>query len=184
MYVFYPSSWSGYNDELAWSAAWLYRATGSNNYKNDAKSFYNDAGFHVSSLFSWDQKQPGTAVLMAEMDGASQFTNDLKDYCNDFRNKANAANVACYNHWGNNRYSANAAFICVKVNFSQNYGLFTKTETIFPYLYRLLRMALIRPPTSMLPPSRPNTTLDPLARGEVDNIMGQYRSIFLQLSYF
>ena len=30
--VLFASSWSGYNDELLWSAAWLYKATGDQMY--------------------------------------------------------------------------------------------------------------------------------------------------------
>lgn len=32
-------SWSGYKDELAWAAAWLYYATGDSSYLTDAEQF-------------------------------------------------------------------------------------------------------------------------------------------------
>ena len=32
---------TGYKDELAWAAAWLYKATGSATYLNAARSYYN-----------------------------------------------------------------------------------------------------------------------------------------------
>ena len=35
---------SGYVDELAWAAAWLYKATGSQTYLNSARSYYNQVG--------------------------------------------------------------------------------------------------------------------------------------------
>ncbi len=36
----YASS-NGYKDELAWAAAWLFRATGEARFRNDAKKYYN-----------------------------------------------------------------------------------------------------------------------------------------------
>ena len=54
----FSSSWSGYNDELTWSAAWLYKATGDDFYKQKAEGFYNEFGLaYVShSGLGWDDK--------------------------------------------------------------------------------------------------------------------------------
>lgn len=54
---------SGYGDELAWAAIWLYRATLNVTYLNDAKAFYNQYGL-TSAVgdFSWDNKAAGVQV--------------------------------------------------------------------------------------------------------------------------
>jgi len=59
--LFYRSS--GFGDELAWGASWLYRATNEKAYLNDAKAFYTE--FHLSDNpwdFSWDTKTAGVQV--------------------------------------------------------------------------------------------------------------------------
>ena len=40
VYAFY-NSWSGYNDELAWGALWLYKATQDDKYLAYAEEFPN-----------------------------------------------------------------------------------------------------------------------------------------------
>ena len=64
-------SYGGYKDELAWAAAWLYRATGSATYLSYLLS--NDAALGVStskvSVFSWDDKTAGAQLLMAKVGG-------------------------------------------------------------------------------------------------------------------
>ena len=52
-------SWSGYNDELMWSALWLYKATNTEDYLNDAIQLVNSVG---ATEFSWDLKGPGALV--------------------------------------------------------------------------------------------------------------------------
>ncbi|CAN1265276.1 Endoglucanase 8 [Linum perenne] len=54
---------NGYMDELAWGAAWMFRATGNDYYLNYAKSNLG-TGF---SAFNWDSKYPGVYVLLSEI---------------------------------------------------------------------------------------------------------------------
>ncbi|XP_044475111.1 endoglucanase 9-like [Mangifera indica] len=55
-------SYSGYNDELMWGAAWLFRATNDVSYFNFLKSVGDDSG---TDIFSWDNKYAGAHVLLA-----------------------------------------------------------------------------------------------------------------------
>ena len=55
-----PRSWSGYNDELCWGAAWLYKATQDPVYKSKAESYISKLG--GSQEFSWDDKAIGCYV--------------------------------------------------------------------------------------------------------------------------
>lgn len=62
-FVFGFRSSSGYGDELAWGAIWLYRATQDVAYLNDAKAFYNQYGLSGAGEFSWDSKAAGVQVV-------------------------------------------------------------------------------------------------------------------------
>ena len=61
LFYFYVSS-SGYGDELAWAAIWLYRATQNVSYLKDAVTFYNQFGLSEAEDFSWDDKAAGVQV--------------------------------------------------------------------------------------------------------------------------
>ena len=51
---------TGYMDELAWSAAWLHKATGEQRYLQDAKSFLSQVV--APGELSWDDKSVTAAV--------------------------------------------------------------------------------------------------------------------------
>ncbi len=62
--VCFSSSWNGYNDELAWGAAWLFKATGDSSYLDLAESFYEEYGLdYTPTQFSWDDKTAGLQVI-------------------------------------------------------------------------------------------------------------------------
>ncbi|GAB4852508.1 hypothetical protein Ancab_016722 [Ancistrocladus abbreviatus] len=60
---------TGYGDELLWAAGWLYHATGDDTYLsyvtgNNGKAF---AKWGSPTWFSWDDKLPGTQVLLSRI---------------------------------------------------------------------------------------------------------------------
>ncbi|CAO2175561.1 unnamed protein product [Urochloa humidicola] len=55
-------SYSGYQDELQWAAAWLYRATRDSKYLEFLQN--NQGG--SSNMFSWDNKYPGAQMLATQ----------------------------------------------------------------------------------------------------------------------
>ncbi|KAH9719391.1 Endoglucanase 20 [Citrus sinensis] len=59
-------SYSGYQDELLWAAAWLYKASEDNKYLNYVLS--NQGWSQVASEFSWDNKFAGAQMLLAKVD--------------------------------------------------------------------------------------------------------------------
>ena len=60
-----------YKDELAWAAAWIYRAENSAAAKAEAEKLYNDYGIQwTGNEFNWDSKKPGTIAVMAEGNGS------------------------------------------------------------------------------------------------------------------
>merc|ERR1712117_454742 len=64
------NSWSGYEDELAWGAARLYKATEDPTYLEKAKKYFNSGNMCESNLwFGWDNKKAGVEVLMYDITG-------------------------------------------------------------------------------------------------------------------
>ncbi|KAH9308984.1 hypothetical protein KI387_036895, partial [Taxus chinensis] len=57
-------SYSGYNDELLWAAAWLYKATHNQSYLNFVVE--NQGWSGTVSEFSWDNKFAGAQILLAQ----------------------------------------------------------------------------------------------------------------------
>ncbi|XP_057967917.1 endoglucanase-like [Malania oleifera] len=57
-------SYSGFQDELLWAAAWLYKASGDANYLNYVSS--NQGWSRAMTEFSWDNKFVGAQTLLAK----------------------------------------------------------------------------------------------------------------------
>ncbi|KAK9276833.1 hypothetical protein L1049_006370 [Liquidambar formosana] len=72
-------SYSGYQDELLWAAAWLYKASGETRYLNYISS--NQAWSQAASEFSWDNKFVGAQTLLAKEFFAGKA--DLKKFKSD-----------------------------------------------------------------------------------------------------
>jgi len=118
----YYKSWSGYNDEIVWAAAWLYKATGDVTFLNRAKSDYatfNIAGSIVGQSFDWDNKAPGVAVLLAQITASTPYTDDANKFVNWWKPGGGVTytpgGLAWMRQWGPNRYAANAAFLATVV---------------------------------------------------------------------
>ncbi|GJP65157.1 hypothetical protein CLOP_g22060 [Closterium sp. NIES-67] len=63
------NSYSGFNDELLWAAAWLHRATGEGQYLAFVKKNNETLQGATSSMnaFSWDNKFAGAQILLAKV---------------------------------------------------------------------------------------------------------------------
>ncbi|KAE8778352.1 hypothetical protein D1007_48795 [Hordeum vulgare] len=100
---FYPSA-SGYQDELLWGAAWLYEATGDENYLDyvarNAEGF-GGTGWAVRE-FSWDNKYAGVQVLLSKVLLAGGGDGDYADTLKQFRAKAEFFMCACIQKNGGN----------------------------------------------------------------------------------
>ncbi|XP_037070229.1 endoglucanase 13-like [Pollicipes pollicipes] len=97
-------SWSGYGDELAWAAAWLYRAT-------QEASFLTRA-----SGFSWDDKRAGAQVLLYQLTGDAQHGVLVNEFCDWLASGAprTPQEQLFLQPWGSLRHTANAALICLE----------------------------------------------------------------------
>ena len=116
--LYHLRSWNGYNDELVWGAAWLYKATGDSTYLSKAEKYYNEFSLGgQTGIFSWDDKTVGVHALMAEMTGGDVYKNSLKKFCDHANNgqEKSPGGMLYYAEWGSLRYASNAAFICLQV---------------------------------------------------------------------
>lgn len=107
---FYSSS--GYEDELAWGAAWLYRATNENAYLTKALQFANQN--NIAWAYSWDSKVVGYQLLLHSL-GQTQFKSPVETFLNNYFPGGNVPytpkGLVYRDQWGSNRYAASAAFI-------------------------------------------------------------------------
>jgi len=66
-------SWSGYEDELCWATAWIYRATNNTSYGRLAKYYYTSFNCgKTEESFDWDKKHAGVQLLMSQITGDEQ----------------------------------------------------------------------------------------------------------------
>uniref|UniRef100_A0A803LWS8 Endoglucanase n=1 Tax=Chenopodium quinoa TaxID=63459 RepID=A0A803LWS8_CHEQI len=93
-------SYSGYQDELLWGAAWIHKASGDSSYLSYIQSNGHILGAEEDDFsFSWDDKKAGTKVLLAK--------DFLQDRVADFQvYKAHADNFICSFIPGANDYQA------------------------------------------------------------------------------
>ncbi|KAG2644853.1 hypothetical protein PVAP13_2KG381100 [Panicum virgatum] len=89
---FYNST--GYVDELLWAASWLYHSTGDQTYLSyvtvqNGKTY---AEWGRPTWFSWDDKNPGTQVLLSRLNffGSKQISNAENEGLKSYRDTAEA----------------------------------------------------------------------------------------------
>ncbi|MEM6521702.1 MAG: glycoside hydrolase family 9 protein [Cyanobacteria bacterium P01_C01_bin.70] len=111
------NSWSGYNDELAWGAAWLYKATGEASYLQQAESIYqNRIGGLGSFAQNWDDKSYGVATLLAQETGKQEYKQDVEGWLDSWVNGTNGVQITdgglrWVGKWGSGRLAASTAFV-------------------------------------------------------------------------
>jgi hypothetical protein len=103
---------SSYNDELAWGAAWLYRATGESLYLARAREFASTT--EVAWAYDWDSKIVG-AQLVLYIAGDTAYGTPVQNFLRSWFPGGSVPytpkGLAWRLTWGSNRYAANAAFI-------------------------------------------------------------------------
>ena len=121
----YYNSWSGYQDEIVWGAAWLYRATNDAAYLSKAESEYallgNEGQSDVKAYkwgLAWDDKSYGCYILMAQMTDNSVYKADAERHL-DFWTDGSQGDRIAYSpggqahltQWGSLRHTANTSFL-------------------------------------------------------------------------
>ncbi|MFA0813595.1 glycoside hydrolase family 9 protein [Microbulbifer epialgicus] len=121
------NSWSGYNDELVWSAIWLHRATGESSYLDAAIADYehlsNEGQSSVKSYKwtqAWDDKSYGSYVLMTTLTDDPAYRADAERWLDYWTTGVNGERVnytpgglAQLDTWGATRYAANTSFVAL-----------------------------------------------------------------------
>ena len=126
------NSFSGFNDELVWGAAWLFRATGDASYLSTAQAAYANLSTQPQTTIrsykwthAWDDKSYGSYVLLAKLTNAAVYHNDAQRWLNWWTVGGTAlgadgshVNVspggeAVLDQWGSLRYAANTAFLAL-----------------------------------------------------------------------
>ncbi len=112
------TSFSGYNDELAWGAIWLYKATKDKDYLEKAKTYVTKSQDALSWAHSWDNVSNGTYLLLAKITGDSKYKSKIVRHLNNWIKGVNgikytSGGLAFLNQWGSLRYSSTTAFIAL-----------------------------------------------------------------------
>ncbi|MEO1507113.1 MAG: glycoside hydrolase family 9 protein [Cyanobacteria bacterium J06633_23] len=108
----YYNSWSGYTDELSWGAAWLYQATGEQQYLAQSQANYQNLGIDWTQ--NWDDKSYGTGILLAQITDSQNYRSDVEAWLNNWVSggiEQTEGGLAWLDQWGSLRYSANTALL-------------------------------------------------------------------------
>nr|KAG5708998.1 hypothetical protein BaRGS_004637 [Batillaria attramentaria] len=113
----YPSY--GFQDELCWGAAWLYKATGEATYLSKAEHALSAAGVD-SNEFSWDDKSIACVVLLHEVSPTARddYADFIKSFLHKWRRGTGGIHItpcglSFLSKWGSLRYALNAALIAL-----------------------------------------------------------------------
>ncbi len=108
-------SFSGFHDELAWAAIWLYLATNEESFLADSRAHIMSAELPLSWAHNWDNVAIGALVLLARVTDDSRFHLFLERHFEFWLNHVTytAGGLAWLDRWGSLRYAANTAFIAL-----------------------------------------------------------------------
>ena len=109
------TSYSGYMDELAWGAIWLYKATGDTTYLNKAKTYIENSQSAIYWAHNWDNVSIGTYVLLYEATGDNKYKAKIEEHLNYWLNgiTKTQGGLAFLNQWGSLRYASTTAYIAL-----------------------------------------------------------------------
>lgn len=107
------NSWSGFNDELAFAATWLYTVTNDELYLQKARKYYDLTGRDYKWTMCWDDVTLGAALRLAQITGENKFKEYLETnldwWCNGIQYTPDG--LAWLDSWGSLRYATTAAFL-------------------------------------------------------------------------
>ncbi len=106
----------GYEDELVWAAAWMYRATGEQTYLDKAVQWYSATGQNWDgSMLGWDSKMLGNQVLMWQLTGDAKYKGHAVTTC-DAKIEAgpwSPQGLLVLSSWGSLRAVTTVCFACM-----------------------------------------------------------------------
>ncbi|XP_077995025.1 uncharacterized protein LOC144448621 [Glandiceps talaboti] len=118
---------SKYEDELTWAACWLYKATGEQQYLDDAVALFNAVPQPKSYAFDWNDVSMGHRLLLLNITGDAAYLKYVSTkFVDNYRPIGNlpytAKGLVFRNNWGSLRYANSAAFVAI---MAAHYGHYT-----------------------------------------------------------
>lgn len=112
------NSWSGWNDELAWAAAWLHIATGDGSWLDKAKNYASQCNIDPHWTLCWDDKALGALCLIAKLTGekSAPLEESLDWWCSGITTSPKG--LAWLDQWGSLRYATTAAMLAASYSES------------------------------------------------------------------
>jgi endoglucanase len=109
------TSFSGYWDELAWGATWLYMATGDAAYLTKANAALVQAQDGTYWAQSWDNVSNGTRVLLARLTGDPAVASRVEAHLDYWLNALprTPGGLVFLDQWGSLRYASTTAFLAL-----------------------------------------------------------------------
>lgn len=112
---------SGYWDELAWSACWLYLATGDKDYLTKAEECIDSKEFDPKWTLCWDDNSLGVLTLLCELTGDKTYASELEEnlaywttgMADGSRVTYTPKGLAWLDSWGALRYATTEAFVAL-----------------------------------------------------------------------
>ena len=106
-------SFGGFNDDLAFAAFWLYKATGEEDYLKKAKDWFHEGD--PNWALCWDDKSWGTAVLLANETGSATYRVAIEKHLDYWLNEIHKTpkGLAYCDQWGALRYATTTAFVAL-----------------------------------------------------------------------
>ena len=100
-------------DELLWSAAWLYKATGDSFYLSKCNEFFENKDVNE---FSWDNKYIGATILLAQLTGEDRYISKAASFCDKMADshQKTPMGMVWIQQWGSLRHASNVAFACLE----------------------------------------------------------------------
>ncbi|CAN6236649.1 unnamed protein product [Urochloa humidicola] len=171
---FYPSD-SGFQDELLWAAAWLYEATGDEEYlryvSQNAEAF-GGIGWSVLE-FSWDNKYAGLQVLLSKvlLEGSAAASTAYADTLKQFQAKAEFFLCACLqkNSGNNIKMTPGGLLYTDDWNNMQYVSSATFLLTVYSDYLAASHGALLKCPDGEVKPEE----IVRFARSQVDYVLGK-----------
>uniref|UniRef100_H2YYI6 Endoglucanase n=1 Tax=Ciona savignyi TaxID=51511 RepID=H2YYI6_CIOSA len=108
-------SYSGAEDELAWAAVWLHKATRESDYLDRAQTFHGDITNH-RNIFFWDDKTKGVEILLAKATNSRRYKTPVLAFANWLQTSTYKipGGMVWLNYRGANMHTANVAFLSLQ----------------------------------------------------------------------
>jgi len=111
------NSYSGFGDEFLWSAAWLYRVTGENQFQQDYEKWWTEFNLNWRPAeASWDFKLAQAQALLAKVDGSQKYVDAARSFCDWVVDQApkTPRGLVFLSQWGSLRHASNAVLVCLQ----------------------------------------------------------------------